>query len=221
MTTCQRLSYFHKTVKAFFEHCQDADEICRVIVSDDRSSEADRLDMLAKYPDFEFVWHNCGHPTSLNKLFQMVDTEFFFHLEDDRPMLRDLDLLAISAQMMNEANLSSFVCGLRIGSHTTKVRKLSGRPDVRYYIHEYVPDERFSSEWGLGNTSWPGFYLAPGLHRTRAVQSIPYKAVPQHERNYAKKYHAAGHKVAFNCGKAIFGHLTEVSAYKHVTHAPR
>jgi hypothetical protein len=221
MTTCQRLEYFHKTVKTFFKHCLDADEICRVIVSDDRSSEADRLDMLAKYPDFEFVWRSCGHPASLRPLFEMVNTEFFFHLEDDRPMLRDLDLLSMSIQVMNEAGLDSFISGLNIGFRTNEVRNLMGRPEVRYYIHKYVPDGRFCSEWGLGDTSWPGFYLAPGLHRTRSIQSIPYEAVPQHERSYALRYEAAGRKVAFNCGRSIFGHLTEISAYKHITHAPR
>lgn len=221
MTTCRRLDYFFRTVDSFYKHCLDSDEISRVIVSDDNSSEEDRLAMLKRYPDFEFVWRTCGHPIGLNLLFSMVDTEYFFHLEDDRPMVRDLDLLDVCIKVMDEASLASFIPGLVIGSRTGELRTLKGRPDVRYYVHKHIDDGRFWSDWNEGNTSWPGFYLAPGMHRTRIVQSIPYKKVPQHERSYALRYHAAGHKVGFCGGPRLFGHLTEISAYKHITYAPR
>lgn len=218
ITTCKRINYFKQTIEAFLNNCIDASEIKRIIVSDDRSPESERSEMQNHYPKFEFVWRDCGHARSLDLLFKMVHTEYFFHLEDDRPMLRKIELLKYCREVMTISNIDSFICGLNIGSKTPNIHKHNNES---YYIHKFIDDGRFWSDWDQGNTSWPGFYLAPGMHRTSSIISIPYEPVPQHERSYALKYHAAGFKVAFNCGRQIFGHLTEISAYDNITNAPR
>lgn len=219
MTTCKRFDYFIQTIDAFRSRCLDFDKIDRVIVSDDNSSEEERRMMQERYPNFEFVWQNCGHPQSLDLLFKMVHTKYFFHLEDDRVLRVNLDLLTLCEEILEESNVDSFIPGLLIGKGTKKQTK--SKRGIDYYIHEFIDDGKFWSDFTEGNSSWPGFYLAPGFHRTKSIQSIPYRTVPQHERSYALEYHAAGFKVAFNSSFGIFDHLTEVSAYNDITHAPR
>lgn len=218
MTTCRRLDYFKQTVEAFMNNCLDKNKIQRIIVSDDKSPDTERAEMQKLYPQFEFVWRNCGHARSLDLLFKMVDTKYFFHLEDDRPLLRKIKLIEYCNSIMESAKIDSFICGLNIGLETNKINKIG---DEAYYVHKFIDDGRFWSDWNLGNTSWPGFYLAPGMHKTKSIISIQYEPVPQHERSYAIKYHDAGFRVAFNCGNQIFDHLTDISVYDHITNSPR
>lgn len=222
MTTCRRLDYFIRTIDQFRVNCLDFDRITRIIVSDDRSSEQDRLLMKAAYPEFEFVWRECGHAKSLQLLFDMVDTKYFFHLEDDRVLLHKMPLISICEEVMSQSGVSSFVCGLSIGRFTGKKKIATAEGHkLPYYIHKYIDDGRFSSDWDTGNTSWPGFYLAPGMHLTKPIQEVRYEPADQHERTFALRYQAAGHKTAFTCGIDLFEHLVEVSAYKHRTQSPR
>lgn len=210
ITACKRLQYFRNTIDTFIDKCADYSLITRTIVYDDSSSEADRDTMIKEYPNFEFHWDNRGHVNSIQSLFKMIRTEYFFHLEDDRPMIRKMKLMDLCLKIMNNDNIDSFICGLRIGHETNEIKQLDKE---QYYIHKFKKDNRFYSDWKLGNTSWPGFYLAPGMHRTASIMSVPYELVKEHERAYALKYQEAGFKVAFNAGPHIFNHLTEISAY--------
>ena len=216
ITTCNRYDYFCKTVDSFFNNCKDAYKIKRIIVNDDRSAPHERDRMLERYPNFEFNWLSCGHPESLIHLFNNVHTEYFFHLEDDRPMLCELDLIGACINVMRESNIDSFICGLRIGSESGSCI----RAVIDHYVHEYKPDGKAYSAWNLGNTSWPGFYLAPGMHKTMSVQTVGYEDVPEHERSFALRYNEAGFKVAFNCGPEIFGDIGKTSAYD-IMQSPR
>lgn len=222
ITTCKRPQYFFRTIRAFLDNCADYNLISRVIVSDDNSPQEERDEMVKKYPQFEYVWRDCGHPKSLDMLFKMVDTNYFFHLEDDRPLVKRVNLIDVCINILEEAELDSYIPGLRTGHETNDKNYLRYNESIfSYYIHKFREDGNFSSPKQFGNTSWPGFYLAPGMHRTKSVQSIPYRAVPQHERSFALQYQKAGYKVGFNCGEKLFDHLTGTSAYKHITHAPR
>lgn len=218
ITTCRRLNYFKQTIEALKNNCKDLHKATRVIISDDNSASSDRLEMETKFRDFEFIWSNEGHAKSLHNLFRLVNTEYIFHLEDDRPMLRPMNLFSHCLEVMNKFEIDSFICGLNIGSKTDKTKSINNE---KVYIHEFINDGRFYSDWDIGNTSWPGFYLAPGMHKTRSIISLPYLDKPQHERSFALAYQAAGYKVAFNSGTQIFGHLTEISAYNNITNARR
>lgn len=209
ITTCKRLHYFEQTIAAFQQNCKDFDNHIKVILADDGSSDADRNHMQKNWPQFEYVYHNHGQPHSLSVLFSMVKTPYFFHLEDDWILTKKFELLGTSLAILQKAGLHSLILGKQIGAQC----KIEQHQHIPYYIHKHVDDGRFSSNYATGNSSWPGFYLAPGLHTTSAVQSIEYKSIRQHERNFAKAYHAAGYKVAFTT-KMIFRHIGQTSAYK-------
>lgn len=208
MTTCKRLKEFIITIDSFMKKCTDKHLISRVIISDDRSSDEDRKIMATKYPYFEFYYNDGGQVESLSFLFSNITTEYFFHLEDDRVLIRDIDLLQLSHNILLQAKVDSFISAYQIGSNTYNVQ-ISSDHRWPYYVHEYVPDGRFWSDFTLGNKSWPGFYLAAGYHRTAAIQSLTYDDAQQHERTFAEKYYEAGFKVAFNCGPKIFDHIGE------------
>ena len=212
MTTCKRIKYFIETVDSFFAHCTDSHLIKRIIVSDDSSTSDDRMAMKHRYPHFEFYHNDGGQPQSLRFLFGCVDTEYLFHLEDDMVMKIDMDLINTSISILNEGIVDSFISAHIVGTQSGAVKRLS-RNGWRYYVHEYEPDRRFWSDFSKGNKSWPGFYLTAGLHRTSSIQSVAYRSVKQHERNFAVDYQKSGFKVAFNCGAKIFEHIGTCSSY--------
>lgn len=86
ITTCKRLNLFIKTMDTLLLKCTDIDLIDRWICIDDNSDEYDRKIMVEKYPFFEYVFKNeneKGHAKSMNMIWDMVDTEYILHFEDD------------------------------------------------------------------------------------------------------------------------------------------
>lgn len=220
MTTCKRLKEFIITIDGFMRRCADKHLISRVMISDDRSSDEDRRIMKERYPDFEFYYNDGGQAKSLSFLFDNITSDYFFHLEDDRLLIKDIELLQLSHNILEQAEVDSFISAYQIGSNTNMV-KTSSDYAWPYYVHEHIPDGRFWSDFTSGNKSWPGFYLAAGYHRTKTIQSLTYDDAPQHERTFAEKYYNAGYKVAFNCGPPLFEHIGEANSAYHITNNRR
>lgn len=88
MTTCRRLRHFLEVAKRIesFVHSFSASLVTEVVVVDDGSSTADRMDMLHAFPEFTFVLKSSrsqGHAASLNMIVRHVSSRFFMYLEDD------------------------------------------------------------------------------------------------------------------------------------------
>ena len=219
MTTCRRLPLFIRTVAAFMRNCADFDLISRVIVVDDRSDSADRRIMKEAFPEFEFLYTEGGHVVALNMLFSHLRTPHFFHLQDDWQLIKKLPLIRASLDVLREGSVDTFSSGWYIGYATDRREWISSRA-VRYYRHKFNDDGRFWSNYSLGNTSWPGFSLAPALHTTDVIKAVPYRDVRCHERAFSADQQRAGLRIAFNCGDVLFRHIGEESAYD-ITGTPR
>ena len=86
MTSCRRFDLFATTVNSFLNCCLDLHLICKWVCIDDNSNEEDRKKMKERYPFFTFYWKKSeekGHPKSMNILWEMIETPFIFHSEDD------------------------------------------------------------------------------------------------------------------------------------------
>ena len=89
ITTHKRLHSFIPCFRSFLENCLDREQyIKEYLVVDDGSSPADRAAMRRAFPPERFplvgfVFHNKGHPTSINTLLGHVTTPLWLAWEDD------------------------------------------------------------------------------------------------------------------------------------------
>ncbi len=86
ITSCKRWYLFKQTMDSFLLNCKDAHIIDEWICIDDNSSEEDRMLMRERYPFFKFFMKgsgNKGHPKSMNILWDLVNTDYIIHFEDD------------------------------------------------------------------------------------------------------------------------------------------
>jgi len=94
MTCSKRLHLFKRTLPSFVEYCQDKILISKIIIFDDSSTEDDRFEMermvenLFPNINIDFIYFNniptkYRHAYIMTRWFDVLKTNFVFHLEDD------------------------------------------------------------------------------------------------------------------------------------------
>lgn len=94
MTCSKRLSLFKQSLPSFVEKCQDTHFISKVIIFDDSSTTEDRYEMeritesLFPSTNIDFVYFDSiptkhRHAYIMQHWFDMLNSNFVFHLEDD------------------------------------------------------------------------------------------------------------------------------------------
>ena len=86
VTTCKRWDLFKQTMDNLLIKCKDIEIVDKWLCVDDNSTEEDREKMRERYPFFTFIMKNendKGHAKSMNKIWEIVDTDYIFHFEDD------------------------------------------------------------------------------------------------------------------------------------------
>lgn len=219
ITTCRRPDLFERTMHTFLRGCLDAHRIVRWICIDDGSDDGDRARMAEAFPFFEFVWkepQQRGHASSLDRLASMVDTPWWFHLEDDWELVEPLPLIGrLQSVLVADPSLDQVLCNPNYAETLDDRERLGGSepactPDgVRYLRHVHAapgtPDyDRAVAALAPGrahNIWWPHFSLRPSLLRTEAVRSlVPFdRAVGAEgfEQAAARRWTAAGRRSGF------------------------
>lgn len=116
MTCSKRLHLFKRTLPTFVEHCENSLLISKIILFDDGSSEDDRYEMerivenLFPKINIDFVYFNdmptqYRHAYIMQHWFNMVKTNFVFHLEDDWLFFNNVNLLEAIQLLKNDWNL--------------------------------------------------------------------------------------------------------------------
>ena len=170
-TTGRRLKCFKKTMRSFLDRCLDKDRVIRYIVSDDGSSDDDFEEMRRYYPFIEFYRSpKRGQAASLNFLFSKVETEWFFHLEDDWRFVGQGNFL----QMLFDVAATDFMIKNIL---MTKWEPLSAgclkktESGIGYVIHKFdptVPKEVAETT----DSSWFGWSLNPGLQNKPVLDEL-------------------------------------------------
>lgn len=216
ITTCRRLHLFEQTVNSFLNCCTDLALIDRWICIDDGSSDVDRAQMASKYPFFEFIWKTPaekGHALSMNRLFELVDTPFWLHLEDDWHFFAHLDYVSIALAVLEADPQLGQVLFNRNYAETIADRWIPGGlvyrtgDGVRFVAHVYIPTaggdfDAYVATLPPGATTnayWPHYSLRPSLTRTAAVrESGPFDdASDRFEADLAQRYTDLGWRSAF------------------------
>jgi GR25 family glycosyltransferase involved in LPS biosynthesis len=205
MTSCKRFDLFEQTVNSFLNCCQDLEKIDKWICIDDNSSQEDRDKMKKLYPFFIFYFktqEEKGHPQSMNIIKKMVNTPYFFHMEDDwkffskRKYISDaLDVMQQDiriAQCLVNKNYSETESDVDIKGgefHTTQ-------RGFRYFIHEYFPNKNSIEK---NCYYWPHFSFRPSLIRSSILEELGEfnEQISHFEMDYSYRYIKKGYISAF------------------------
>ena len=133
------------------------------------------------YPFFTFILkdkNDKGHPRSMNIIKNSVKTPYLFHLEDDwkffvkKNYIRDcLDVLSVDDKIghcLINKNYTETSEDISVKGGIFKQTNFG----TRYYIHEYVKNDKEKLEWYnkygncLSSNYWPHFSLRPSLFKT-------------------------------------------------------
>ena len=217
ITRCRRFDLFTQSINSFLNCCLDLDRIDRWICVDDGSSEADREQMQALYPFFEFIHKdrdNKGHARSMNLILEQIKTSYWLHLEDDwlffapEPYIAQAmaildDDPAIGQVLFNRNYAERLGCQNIVGGSV----KFTPRERLRYRVHEYYEPgtsayDTHTAQLAAGQRSnawWPHYSLRPSLLRMSAIRKVgEYRRESKNfERDFALRYTEAGHCSVF------------------------
>jgi hypothetical protein len=215
ITTCKRLHLFLNTMASFFENCLDIDLIDRWILSDDHSSISDIQHIKNTYPMFE-IYHSPsrGQAHNLNTLFSKVETEWFFHCEDDWDFIQKGHFIRELFDVAYEDHMIKNI----VLRHWTGNEIISKDQTFTYNVHKYRPEINDSKIILTTDSKWFGYSLNPGLQHKPTVDKLGlYREnlqIPRYfDRSAAIKYLTLGYKRANLLTKYIEHTGGNISAY--------
>lgn len=225
ITTCKRLKMLRRTMESFKAKCQDMELIKRWILVDDGSSEEDLQKMKDAFPQFE-IYTNApkkGQPVSLNKIINMVDTEWFFHCEDDWLFLKQFYIRDLFKIAFDDLRIKNVIMRYKVGNivHGSKGRLL-------YNLHRYDPVlqpplvEHINPSIADEDSNWFGYSWNPGLHHIPtlrimgALNENGSTICRQWDREHALKYLELGLKRANPVDDIYIEHIGEGLSAEYV-----
>lgn len=208
-TTCKRYSLFQKTMDSFLSACFDKDLISEWLVGDDGSSGEDIIKMKTRYP-FLKIYKNSGtgQAANINNLFSKVQTEWFFHCEDDWFFLRRDSFLKRMFNIVFEDHRVKNVTLRNWYGGEVKHTKNGDKYNVHIYDPDYDGEDKYKR-----NTPWYGYSLGVSLQHKPTVDMLgkydenipPYSRV--WDKPQAKKYMDMGFKTANLLDKNYVKHI--------------
>ena len=232
ITTHKRLHSFIPCFRSFLENCLDREQyIKEYLVVDDGSSPADRAAMRRAFPPerfplVRFVFHDKGHPTSINTLLGHVTTPLWLAWEDDWELRTPTPLVGRAMAVLS-AEPRVMQVGLNggwedfDGSH--KMAPADGHGVIRFSVLDYPPShlKKLTPESVArgccrpGDAAWPLFSLQPALNRADYIKALgrfttDWRANMQ-PRYFVWELEFATRFVAGGAQKAVLGqpHATE------------
>lgn len=188
--SCRRLDLLSKTVDAFIR--ANTYPIYELIIVNDSGNSEIHNQLRKQYPTYTLALHeeNVGLMKSIDLGYKYIDTEYFFHCEDD------------------------WMCTGKGGFIEQSLDIMTSRPDIEeVWLDDYNNhplDEKayfvngFYYKLASENCDdWHGFSTACGLKRKSDYLRVgPYVDIDRgptiwhHERNIGLKYHALGYRTA-------------------------
>lgn len=221
ITTCKRLNLFKGTMDNFLLRCKDIHLIDKWICIDDNSSEEDRDVMKRLYPFFTFIFkkeEEKGHVQSMNMLWDMIDTDYVIHFEDDWMCHEEFILEPILDEL--KANEKCVQIALKgIGHLGIRHKPLKYIED--HTLYEYVynplhsgkpPENKIYDKAVFRDLKspfnhneywwWPGFTLNPSIFKFKLLRDrVGYfkEKLPTElfEYDYGQRIHMRDMKVLF------------------------
>ena len=223
MTSCKRLDLFQRTVNSFLECCQDLNLIKEWIVIDDNSDTNDKEIMKNLYPFITFVFknkHEKGHVKSMNILKNIINTTYFFNIEDDWEFFyKDNYLIKCINVLKIDDNYGQCLINKNYGEGSDCFDTIGGI--LKYYVqsdlnkqfffeHQFIQDKleiqkEFLKYTEINNNQilknqyyWPHFSFRVGMTKTSILKEIGnFNEVVHFEMEYAYRYVSKKYKTTF------------------------
>lgn len=204
ITTCKRLELFKQTYHFFQKNVLDTNLISDIMIMDNCSTIQDRIEMQRHIPESIFLsFDEPGYHHVMTQLYQIIETPYFFLLQDDWKCFRQGSWLSKCVEIINEGNVES-VC-VRTLNYPTDFKTTSN--GHIYTVHQRNKESRYRLK------RWPGFSFNPSMWKTESFKNIDYpQDKKRHEWKFANRCKKAGLNVAY-IDQSVFAHLGEISAY--------
>jgi hypothetical protein len=155
---------------SFLENCLDKGLISRWLVCDDHSSNEDIVEMKRRYPFLEIIKSpGRGQAASINHLFSQVETEWFFHCEDDWLFIKKDNFLQ---KLFDVAFDDYWIKNVTLRYWTGNLVKSKKTRGLAYNVHQYIPDQYAKAVWEKNDCKWYGYTLNPGLQHKPTVDKL-------------------------------------------------
>lgn len=251
MTCSKRIHLFKRVIKSFYDHCLDKELISKILIYDDSSSPEDRGEMETilnqLFPDNNIIYTYFNEmPTKYRHAYIMqhwyddIDTDFVFHLEDDRIMNEDFSLGELADLLRNDEQVGIvFLAQTRRKFPNEFLEEYNLSVDYpkneNYWIWPYVKtkecgeslfydevrSEEGSKELGFGYyeyfINYAGFGLQPCLMDVNKIHTIEkFELTDMLEGSFGKKYSDKYISICYNKSKSTHigsDFFNEKSAY--------
>jgi hypothetical protein len=195
--SCRRLDLLYRSVKAFTE--LNKYPITDFIIVNDSGDKDIHQQLKRTYLNINFVLNktNLGLIKSVDESYKTINTEYFFHCEDDWCVIKEgfieksLDIMA--DPMIEEVWLQDY------NNHPLEPEIYkAGNTSYRLVADNYQKGMN-----GFNDFAWHGFTTACGLKRLSDYKKVaPYSEIPwqgtiwHREQAIGEKYHELGYRSA-------------------------
>jgi hypothetical protein len=173
-------------------------------------------------PDFEFVWRDePGHDKSLRDLLSRIDSEYWLHWEDDRPMHHEEPAISMSLDIFEHCPVISSVAFQNFrGGRRWVPGEEAAYCDIPKSICMTDNGVRYNIPYFDVSVLAPSFRLSPSLHKFSIIKSVfekygypVAKKGSSHEYDFAKLCYKAG-MLAAHLDHDVCYHMAVKSAYR-------
>lgn len=226
-TTCKRLNLFRKTFESLKTFCKDFENISRILIVDDSSSDEDRMVMGTMA---ELICHNGkSHAKSLNLIRANVRTKYVCMFEDDWECTKEFKIQDVIDCLDDSIKYINMVCG---NNPELTDKKLYGETIRRStfdlsMLDNYVPP--IYKDWvdsknlrhtleqlPPGNSHWPCYGLQPAVLEFDLIKYVEYDETETSsfmELEYGIKHVLLGNSKYLGSVNLGIKHIGEDSAY--------
>lgn len=204
ITSCKRIHLLEQTINSFFSNCLDIYCIDKILLIEDGSKfdDVSKINTLLKNTGkpYLLIYKSDllkGHVASLNTLWDLIKTQYIFHLEDDWLFIKKDNFIHHAFNIMSEDNSIKqvlFRTNPDIMADGQIIQKTkSGIDYIRYnYIGQHAKDKR-------GRPAWSGWNLNPSLtnfNDLRVIGKFNHEK-SNFEYEYSRRVYKNGFKVAY------------------------
>lgn len=197
--SCRRLHLLRQTIWSFIQ--SNTYPIAEYIIVNDSADEKIHDELRATYEGFRFVFNekNIGLIASVDEGYKHIQTEYFFHDEDDWAFDGRGGFIEESLEVMQHDPMIEEVWLMDMNSHPVEP-KIYQANEVKYQL---LQDNYQKGQNGYNDLGWHGFTTACALKRLSDYRKVgPYAPIPwqgtiwHREQAIGEKYHELGYRSA-------------------------
>lgn len=212
LTSCKRNDLLFRTLNSLFACFLDLTLFVKeIIIVDDNSSTEDRNEIEKLYPFIGMVKkskEDKGHPKSMNMIYDLVSTEYLFHLEDDHEFFRKRNYFTEMIECLeSKPNIGQCLVNINYAEDCKVGPKITGCSPFKvnnntYWLHRHLTGfvaQQEGKRHPVNCFYWPHFSFRPSLIKVDSLKKVgKFCLTAEHfEMEFAQRWSKAGFVSAF------------------------